>query len=115
MNSEELPAWKKILLIASRIGISIFVYLIFFISLLPLVSWWAGVIALVLYGIFYFIRYRFRNAGDETPRFLKRWMRWTFATIITGVVFYAGCSLDSNHLVHKLERDASSEKAKALK
>ncbi len=108
----KMPMITKVL----KVIIYIVFYVLLLLALLPLVSWWAGLIALVLAaGLYYVLFYWRRDVPILNKLDLFRVFRLSIIAVFFGVICQLGCSVYSNLRVSSLYDECQSEKASAFK
>ena len=76
-------------------------------SLLPLVSWWGGLIALAIGGYYYYLHRAQRGELKPWQTAVYRLARWG---IIFGIVFHTGCRMYSSYRVSQFAEDCLKQK-----
>ncbi len=110
----QIPLWKKILLATPGVLLSIFLILVFIITLLPIISWWGGLAALIVFVAVYLVRRNAIQQGNTPPRSYARYLRWSFASIVTGLLLHGIVRIDSAIQVDKLRKETVAEKKQAM-
>lgn len=98
------------------IGGFVFAYSIVLLSLMPVVSLWAGIIALVFLLVVYFGIQKlglFTELRDQS--FFKHWFKLSIVATLFGVILHSGCSVYSNYRVQILYDDCKEQKKQAFK
>ena len=98
------------------IGGFVFAYSIVLLSLMPVVSLCAGIIALVFLLVAYFGTQKlslFTELRDKS--FFNHWFKLSIVATLFGVVLHSGCSVYSNYRVKVLYDDCKEQKKQAFK
>ena len=98
------------------IGGFVFAYSIVLLSLMPVVSLWAGIIALVFLLVVYFDIQKLRLFTElHDKSFFKHWFKLSIVATLFGVILHSGCSVYSSYRVKVLYDDCKKQKNKLLK
>lgn len=93
---------KKNLVFFADFFVGVLVFLAFFISLLPLISWWGGVLALGL--TFYYWKTQKKGVIYKLA----------LLSVFLGLFLHLGCRVHSSLLVHQLKKEIDEKKQKVF-
>lgn len=102
---------NKIFSISLKIFIWILLSILLLVSILPLVQWWAGVIALislVSVGILSFLKPELNEKIRQKP--YLGWMKALMIIFFFGFILHLGCSIYSDIKIAQFAEDAHKEK-----
>lgn len=88
------------------------VYTGLILSLLPLISWWGGLIAMSVLIAIAFLYYTIWNRS--LTRLARHWLKISFIAFFLGIIAHTGCRLHSNILISDFYEDCQKAKAEAI-
>ena len=93
---------------------TILVYILFILSLLPLVQWWAGLIALIPFGYFIFLKFVKKDETLFEKKYIAKWYRLLLYTIFFGIFAHLSCGVYTCYRMHEFKTDAYDERTKVF-
>ncbi len=102
---------KKIGWITLKVSIWFLVGVLVFLSLLPLVQWWAGVIAFIVLAAVAILSFLLPDFVDKIaiPPY-RGWLKAMIVVFIFGFIMHLGCSVYSDMKIGDFAEDAHKEK-----
>lgn len=92
-------------------SITILFYLLVVVSMLPLVAWWAGMVAVFLILLYYLLK-NFVPSLKQTlmKKFIRRWLKLSMIAVFFGIFVHFSCRAYSNYRVENLREECKQEK-----
>lgn len=107
---------NKILIISGKILIWLFLSILILVSILPLVQWWAGVLAFIILtsiAILSFLKPELKEKLNDKPYI--GWLKAVVVVFFFGFIMHMGCSIYSDIKVAEFTDDAHKEKDNVFK
>lgn len=98
----------------ARGGLFFLVFLSLLLSFVPIVSWWGGLLGLVLLGGIWALGQSFSHNSQERPKYFSMLIRICMVSIFFGLFVHLGCRVYSSWNISIFETECEKEKAQVL-